>query len=190
MESSTQQWLAAIMETVESYRRMIDATVEQLTDAELRARPAPHINSVAILLRHMGGNLKSRWTDFLTTDGEKLDRDRDSEFQDWPGDRDSLLKFFDAGWCCLIKAIQQISDANINQKITIRGEPHTLQQAVTRSITHLSYHVGQIAMVARMVHHGPWKWLTIAPGESQTHNQKTWGTEASRGTFGRTSSET
>ncbi len=177
-------WIDAAAETISSYRRMIDATVEQLSDAELHARPAPNINSVAIILRHLGSNLRSRWTDFLTTDGEKPDRDRDSEFLDWDGNRESLVAHFDAGWDALTSAMQQIDDSNISHPIYIRGERHTIPQALTRSITHVTYHVGQIAMVARMVHDGEWRWLTIPPGESAQHNERTWGTTASRSIFG------
>lgn len=177
-------WLVAIAETVSSYRRMIDATVEQLSDAELFARPRTDLNSVAVLLRHLGGNLQSRWTDFLTTDGEKESRDRDREFQDWQGDRDSLIAYFDQGWVALTSAIQQIDKSNLDQKICIRGEEHTIPQALARSVTHIAYHVGQIAIIGRMVHDGDWHWLTIAPGQSQKHNQATWGTSRSRSVFG------
>ncbi len=187
--SSSKAWVDAAANTVASYRRMLDATVEQLTDVELHARPAPNINSVAIILRHLGGNLRSRWTDFLTTDGEKPDRDRDTEFLDWDGDRDSLIAHLDAGWDALTSAIQQIDDSNINQKIDIRGEPHTIPQALTRSITHLAYHVGQIAIVARMVHDGEWRWSTIQPGQSTQHNERTWGTNESRSIFGKDANE-
>ena len=181
--SNTTLWLNTIHSTVVSYRCMIDATTEQLTDAELFTRPAPDINSVAIILRHLGGNLASRWTEFMTTDGEKPNRDRDSEFLDWEGDRDSLIGHFSAGWDALLQAIESIDDDNIDTTIYIRGEPHSIPQALTRSVTHLTYHVGQIAMVARMVHCGDWKWLTIAPGLSAKHNVKTWGTADSRSIF-------
>ena len=170
-------------ETVSSYRRMIDATINQLTDAELCARPTPDVNSVAVILRHLGGNLRSRWTDFMTTDGEKPDRDRDSEFLDWDGDRNSLLQYFDSGWDAIVSALETIDDKNIDTTIHIRGEPHSIPQALARSVAHLTYHVGQIAMIARMVHDGDWQWLTIAPGSSAEHNNKTWGTEASRSIF-------
>jgi hypothetical protein len=177
-------WLEAAKESVASYRRMIDAALAQLSDEELRAHPADGINSIAVILRHLGGNLASRWTHFLTTDGEKPDRDRDREFLDWEGDRASLITHFDKGWSCLTTALGQISDDNIGTPIFIRGEQHTIPQAITRSINHLAYHVGQIMLVARMVHHGDWKWLTISPGASQTHNQQSWGTAASRGIAG------
>lgn len=181
--SNVTTWLYPIHETVTSYRRMIDATLDQLTDAELFARPAPDINSVAVILRHLGGNLRSRWTDFITTDGEKPDRDRDREFLDWDGDRISLIQYFNSGWDALLGALESIDEENIAATIHIRGEPHTIPQAITRSVTHVSYHVGQIAIIARMVHDGEWRWLTIAPGSSAEHNAKTWGTVASRSIF-------
>ena len=162
---------------------MIDATIDQLTDAELFARPALGINSVAVILRHLGGNLRSRWTDYMTTDGEKPDRDRETEFLDWDGDRNSLIQHFNSGYDALLSALASIDDKNIDTTIHIRGEPHTIPQALTRSVTHLTYHVGQIAMTARMVHTGDWRWLTIAPGSSAEHNDKTWGTNASRSIF-------
>lgn len=176
-------WLSAIRETVTSYRRMIDGTVVQLTDEELFQRPANGLNSVAVLLRHLGGNLQSRWTDFLTTDGEKPDRNRDAEFQDWEGDRRSLLEYFDAGWAAFETALDSIDEATISRSITIRGESHSVPQAVCRSITHVTYHVGQISLVAHLVHDGDWNWLTIAPGQSVNHNQNTWGSSESRGVF-------
>jgi uncharacterized damage-inducible protein DinB len=177
-------WLEATNETLASYRRMIDAAIEQLSDAELWQRPTEGVNSVAIILRHLGGNLQSRWTDFLTTDGEKPDRNRDQEFVDWQGDRASLLAYFDQGWSCLTAAIDQLNDATLTTQITIRGEVHTIPQALGRSITHIAYHAGQIVMIARIVHAGQWKWLTIAPGESQQHNERTWGRASSRGAMG------
>jgi len=188
--SPTTLWLDATRDTIQSYRRMIDGAVEQLTDEELFRRPAPEVNSVAVILRHLGGNLKSRWTDFLTTDGEKPDRDRDREFMDWEGDRQSLLAHFDEGWQALISALDSINEENIEDRITIRGKEHSIPQAIERSVTHLAYHVGQIVMIARTVHQGEWRWLTIAPGGSGEHNASPWGTSASRGATGDASQET
>ena len=177
----TPLWLSAIRETLAGYRRLIDGVVEQLSDDELFKKPADGINSVAILLRHLGGNLRSRWTDFLTTDGEKPDRNRDAEFMEWDGDRQSLTAYFDQGWRLLESALETIDEKNAGETIYIRGEPHTVAQALARSVTHVAYHTGQIAMIARMVHQGEWKWLTIAPGGSATFNTTTWGTAAARG---------
>src|SRR6478735_10673967 len=91
-------WINAVLETIDSHRRLVDGALKQLKDEEFFRRPATSINSIASILRHLGGNLLSRWTDFLTTDGEKPSRNRDSEFEDWPGDRASLMAFFDSGW--------------------------------------------------------------------------------------------
>lgn len=178
-------WLNATIEIIDGYRRMIDAAVAQLDDDELRRRPADGINSVAVILRHVGGNLQSRWTDFLTTDGEKASRNRDAEFEDWPGDRKSLLEYFDAGWQTMRASLTSLSAADLQNSVAIRGEKHTVQQAIQHSLTHTAYHVGQIMLVSRLVHSGTWKWLTIPPGGSAQHNQKTWGTSASRGVSGK-----
>ena len=184
MEQNLSIWMDAVRETVASYRRMIDGCLAQLSDEEMNRRPAPEINSVAIILRHLGGNLRSRWTDFLTTDGEKPYRDRETEFLSWEGDRRSLMQYFESGWSALTSALDSIDEANVTTQITIRGESHTVPQAIERSITHLAYHVGQIAIIARLVHEGSWQWQTIAPGKSKDHNDSTWGTAASRGAFG------
>jgi hypothetical protein len=148
------------------------------------------MNSVATILRHLGGNLQSRWTDFLTTDGEKPSRNRDSEFEDWPGDRNSLLAFFETGWQTCRSTIELLTTEDLAKSVTIRGEAHTVPQAIERSITHTAYHVGQIMLISRIVHDGSWQWLTIKPGGSQQHNEQTWGTPASRGAAGKTSGQT
>ena len=176
-------WIQGIQATIVSYRRMIDATTEQLTDEEFFKRPAPEFNSVANLLRHLGGNLQSRWTDFLTTDGEKLDRNRDLEFADWKGDRQSLLEYFDRGWQALENATAEIDESNACATISIRGESHTVVQALLRSVTHITYHVGQISLVARLIHQGEWNWLTVPPGASSEFNQANWGRASSRAIF-------
>lgn len=141
------------------------------------------MESKPFILRHLGGNLLSRWTDFLTTDGEKPDRNRDNEFLDWDGDRQSLMSYFDSGWGALEAAIESLNDDTLEQHIQIRGESHTIPQALIRSITHITYHVGQIAIVARQVHNGDWQWLTVSPGNSSQFNKQTWGTSASRSIF-------
>lgn len=168
-------WMKATMKTVESYRKMIDGSIAQLSDAELFARPRSDINSVAVILRHLGGNLLSRWTDFFTTDGEKPDRDRDREFTEWEGDRDSLIAYFNSGWGRLTDTLAQIDASNGNHTVVLRGEAHSVAEAIMRALTHISYHVGQIVLISRMVHDGDWRWLTIKPGESQQFNQDTWG---------------
>src|SRR5882672_3389621 len=133
-------WINASIETIGSHRRLIDGALQQLTDEELFKRPAVGINSVGIILRHLGGNLLSRWTDFLTTDGEKPSRNRDSEFEDWPGDRASLLAFFDSGWQVWRKSIESLTADDLMKTVTIRGEPHSVPLAIERSLTLTAYH--------------------------------------------------
>lgn len=177
-------WLAAVLETLDSHRRLLDGALQQLTYEEHTRRPAEGINSIAVILRHLGGNLLSRWTDFLTTDGEKPARNRDGEFEDWSEDRASLMAFFDKGWQTCRQSIESLTAEDLTKTVTIRGEQHTVPQAIERSLTHTAYHVGQIMLLARLVHSGEWQWLTIPPGGTREHNAQTWGTAASRGAAG------
>jgi hypothetical protein len=179
------RWKTATIEAIDGYRRMIDGAVKQLSDEEFVRRPTDGINSVAVILRHLGGNLLSRWTEFLTADGEKPNRNRDSEFEDWPGDHASLLAFFDSGWKACRDSIAALTANDMTKSVEIRGEKHSVPQAIERSLTHTAYHVGQIMLIARIVHDGSWQWLTIKPGGSQQHNQQTWGTAAARSVSGR-----
>ncbi len=182
---SSDLWIKAVLETIDSHRRLIDGAVQQLSDDEFIRRPAEGINSVANILNHLGGNLLSRWTDFLTTDGEKPSRSRDLEFEDWPGDRVSLMNLFNSGWQCWRRSIESLTTEDMAKTVLIRGEPHSVPLAIERSLTHTAYHVGQIMLIARLIHEGEWNWLTIRPGGSQQHNQQTWGTAASRGAAGK-----
>ena len=182
MDSSP--WIRASIESLDGYRRLIDGATQQLKNEEFFRRPADGINSVAVILRHIGGNLQSRWVDFLTTDGEKPSRNRDAEFEDWTSDRASLMAFFEKGWQVCRGSIEALTDADLAKTVTIRGEPHSVPLAIQRSLTHTAYHVGQIMLIARSIHDGDWNWLTIKPGGSQQHNQQTWGTAASRGAAG------
>jgi hypothetical protein len=123
---------------------------------------------VAIIVKHLAGNLKSRWTDFLTSDGDKPWRDRDGEFLIGPDDtRARLVAAWEEGWAALSGTLSTLGEADILKPITIRGEKHTVLQAIQRSLGHVSYHVGQILYVARLVNEGPWQWITIPPGQSQ-----------------------
>ena len=179
-------WQQQAISTLDGYYRMIVASTSQLSDDQLFQKPKPGFNSVANLLRHLGGNLRSRWTDFLTTDGEKPDRNRDSEFEDWDGDRESLIAFFNDGWSRFRQTLESLGERDLQATILIRGENHSVSQAILRSLTHVAYHVGQINLVARMIHDDDktWNWMTIQPGQSKTFNESTWGTSKSRGIAG------
>ena len=168
-------WKEATHDTASSYRRQILTAASQLSDEEFFRRPAPGFNSVAIIVRHLAGNMKSRWTDFLDSDGEKPDRNRDAEFEDWPGDRASLMQYFEEGWAQLMAAIDTIDAPMLQRMIVIRGELHSIPLAFSRSLAHAASHAGQIVMLARMMHHGEWRWLSIQPGMSEQYNQTNWG---------------
>ena len=147
-------------------REYAERAVEQMPAGDLAWRPDERGNSVSMLMRHLGGNLRSRFTDFLTTDGEKPDRDRDSEFRNDVDDKDAVLAKWSAGWACLDHALADLGPADLHRTITIRGEPHTVLQALLRAVTHTNYHVGQIVDLAR-TRTADWQTLSMPrpPGE-------------------------
>ena len=141
----------------------------QVSDEDFFATFGEFSNSLAIIVKHMAGNMRSRWTDFLTSDGEKPDRFRDTEFElDDADSREALLERWEAGWACLFETLDQLSTDDLTSTVHIRGEPHTVIQAVNRQLTHYAYHVGQIVMLARHFAGDEWKWLSIPPGQSAT----------------------
>ena len=127
-------------------------------------------NSIAIVVKHMAGNMRSRWTDFLTSDGEKPDRNRDSEFESPATTREELLKQWDAGWSHVFSALEPLSGADITRTVTIRTEPHSVMQAINRQIAHYSYHVGQIVYLAKHFAGDHWIPLTIPKRKSADFN--------------------
>lgn len=152
------------------YKALAERSVDQLSGEEIRVRSGDG-NSVATLLQHLGGNLRSRFTDFLTGDGEKSWRDREAEFVDASMSRESLMAQWEDGWRALTTALDQLSDEMIEQPVTIRGVPLSVIEALTRSLAHTSYHVGQIVLIARGIRGADWQFLSIAPGGSAAYNQ-------------------
>jgi uncharacterized damage-inducible protein DinB len=154
-------------------KALADQAQQQLSDERFFARPGEHSNSVAIIIKHIAGNLVSRWTDFLTTDGDKASRDRDAEFVIGPDDtRARLLAQWDQAFTIFDQAMANLQESDWLRTITIRGEPHSVLQAIHRSLTHTSYHVGQIAYLSRLLVTDDWKWITIPPGQSRAHTRK------------------
>lgn len=153
-------------------RRLADRTLDQLPP-EAWTSPAPGgVNPIGVLVKHMAGNLRSRFTDFLTTDGEKPDRNRDGEFELGPDDTpDALRARWDAGWTILFDAVDPLTDDDLDRVVLIRGEELTVRQALLRQLTHYSYHVGQLVQLARMARGDDWTWLSVPPGESRGFNQ-------------------
>jgi hypothetical protein len=168
-------FLAAILNAFEANKRLADRAIEQVPDDKLHAALDAHTNSIAVIMKHVAGNLLSRWTDFLSADGEKPWRNRDEEFLDSFGSRVELLEFWERGWACLRTTLQGLKSADLEKTVTIRGEPHSVPLALERSLGHTCYHIGQIVQVAR-IHAGPqWNTLTIPRGGSEQFNKSNWG---------------
>lgn len=159
---------------VREFRRMkglADAAMEQVGDAQFFAAPVEGDNSVAVIVKHVAGNLISRWTDFLTADGEKPGRNRDLEFEITAEDtRTRLLAQWEQGWATLFGALQPLGFGDLERQITIRGEPLSVLQAINRQLTHYAYHVGQIVYVAKHYRGPAWRSLSIPKGQSQAFN--------------------
>ncbi|MEO8370757.1 MAG: DUF1572 domain-containing protein [Candidatus Solibacter sp.] len=150
------------------YKKLAEEAMAQVTDEELTATLDNEMNSIALVVKHMAGNMRSRWTDFLTTDGEKPDRQRDSEFVEPFTSRAELMKQWEAGWDYVWRALGNLTDADMERVVTIRGERHSVMQAINRQLAHYPYHVGQIVMLAKHFRSEQWKSLTIP--KKKTHN--------------------
>lgn len=149
-------------------KRLAGRGIEQLTDDQLFAQLDPEANSIAVLMKHMAGNMRSRWTDFLTTDGEKPDRNRDGEFEMEPGTtRATVLEWWEDGWRRVFDAIQPLTPDDLQRTVAIRAEPHTVVQAINRQLTHYGQHVGQIILLAKHLRGEDWRTLSIARGQSK-----------------------
>lgn len=158
-----------------SSKGLVDRAVAQLTDDKLRSALDENTNSIAVIMKHTAGNLLSRWTDFLTSDGEKPWRDRDDEFVDSFTTRDELLAYWESGWQRLFDALSALTPDDLGKTVTIRGEPHSVPLAIQRSLAHCGYHTGQIVLIARILAGDRWDTLTIPRGASAGFNQRVWG---------------
>ena len=154
------------------YKKLAERAMEQITDEQLFVSLDDEANSIAIVVKHMAGNMRSRWTDFLTTDGEKPDRDRDTEFVDPPATREALLNVWEDGWTRVFRALEPLSDADLGRTVTIRGEPHSVMQAVNRQVAHYAHHVGQIVLLAKHFAHDHWQSLSVPRNRSAEFNQR------------------
>ena len=156
----TTSYLEDSLAVLRQYKNMVERAISQIDDAALTRALDPDSNSIAVIMKHMAGNMRSRWTDFLTTDGEKPDRDRDSEFELPPPTRAGLMKMWEEGWQRVFSAIEPLTDADLPRVITIRGEKHSVTQAINRQIAHYAYHVGQVVYLAK--HFQQEKWQTLS----------------------------
>ncbi len=157
----TTSYLADALQVFRNYKSLAERAMEQVSDRDLYATLDGEMNSIAIIAKHMAGNMRSRWTDFLTTDGEKPDRRRDGEFEDAPSTRQELMAMWEAGWQCVFTALAPLTDADLGRAVTIRAEPHSVMQAINRQMAHYSYHTGQIVLMAKHFASEGWQSLTI-----------------------------
>src|ERR1700719_1043698 len=169
----TPSYIKDAMELFRYYKRLGERGIEQCPDEGLFSTLDPESNSIAIIVKHMAGNARSRWTDFLTTDGEKPDRNRDSEFEDPPRNRAELIAIWEQGWKIFFDALEPLTEADLARTITIRSEPHSVMQAINRQIAHYSYHIGQIGFLAKhfaAASTGNWTALTVPRNKSKQFN--------------------
>jgi hypothetical protein len=162
------------------YKGLAERAMGQVSDEELLTVLDGEMNSIALIVKHMAGNMRSRWTDFLTSDGEKPNRNRDSEFVDPPVSREDLLGVWEDGWNRLFAAIEPLSDADLSRKVMIRGEAHSVMQAINRQVAHLAYHCGQIVLLAKHFKSSEWRSLSVPRGESEEFNRRVLAGEASQ----------
>jgi hypothetical protein len=176
----TTSYLKDATEVFRYYKRLGERAVEQVPEDLLFSALDAESNSIAIIVKHLAGNLRSRWTDFLTTDGEKPDRNRDAEFEAPPASRAEVLALWEGGWKVVFDALAPLAESDLSRTIQIRGEAHSVMQAINRSITHTAYHVGQITCLAKHFAGSAWKPLTVPRGRSAEFNARVASGKASQ----------
>ncbi len=163
--------LESIIVLFEYYKSLGEKTFAQVPDEGLFWSPHPEANSIATLVKHLWGNMLSRWTDFLHSDGEKEWRDRDGEFESGDiTDRETLLRYWEEGWQCLLDALGALEPDDLDKTIVIRGEPHGVLQAIDRQLAHYAYHVGQVVFLGKLYAGDQWQSLSIPKGKSKAFN--------------------
>ena len=162
------------------YKGLADRAMEQVRDEDLFTVLDSEANSIAVVVKHMAGNMLSRWTDFLTSDGEKPNRNRDNEFLDPPATREALMKMWESGWECMFAALEPLTDADLSRTVTIRGEAHSVTQAINRQVAHYCYHVGQIVLLAKHFACDHWQSLSVPRNQSAQFNRQVEAGEASQ----------
>jgi hypothetical protein len=173
MNNIAAHYLDEARRQMRGYKRLAEGAVAQVKDDEFFVTLDPESNSIAILLKHMAGNMRSRFTDFLTSDGEKPDRRRDQEFEIGPGTtRAEVMRWWEGGWSRVFAAFDSLKPEDVMRTVTIRGEPHTVLQAINRQIAHYAHHIGQVLFLAKHFRSAEWKSLSIPRGKSEEYNRK------------------
>lgn len=167
-----ENYLASTKKQFQYYKLLGDSTFAQLEEADIFWKYRPENNSIAIIVKHLHGNMLSRWTSFLTADGEKVWRNRDGEFLEDIKNKTELLAKWEEGWACLFAALDTVTKDNFDTLVYIRNMGHTILEAVNRQMTHYAYHVGQIVFIGTLIKGKDWKSLSIPKGQSATYNKE------------------
>ena len=171
-EALAEEYLAEAIASFRAYKKLADKAIAQVTDEELFVKLDEESNSIAVVMKHLAGNMFSRWSDFLTSDGEKPDRNRDMEFViESNTTRDDVISYWERGWKCVFDAIEPLTPADFTRRVTIRGQEHTIVQAINRQLSHYSYHIGQIAFLAKHFRSSEWQSLSIPKNRSAAFNK-------------------
>lgn len=176
-------YLSSSIKQFEYYKSLGDKTINQLSIEELKQEFVKESNSISIIVKHIVGNMLSRWTNFLTEDGEKEWRHRDTEFVDTFETKDALVDYWNKGWSCLFKAIKPLNNKDLERIIYIRNQGHTVTEAINRQLAHYSYHIGQIVFLGKLLKGTDWVSLSIPKGNSVTYNQEKFSKEKGRRHF-------
>jgi hypothetical protein len=179
----TTDYLESVRKQFEYYKMLGDKTFSQLQDDKLFWQYNEDSNSIATIVKHLWGNMLSRWTDFLTTDGEKEFRNRDAEFENDIESREELLAKWNEGWDCLFKAINSLTTDDLDKIIYIRNQGHTVTEAINRQLAHYPYHIGQIVFIGKMLSENGWNSLSIPRGNSKAFNDNKFSQPKQRGHF-------
>ncbi len=176
-------FLSSSIKQFQYYKSLGEKTIEQLSDEQLFWQPDSEANSIAIIVKHLVGNMLSRWTNFLTEDGEKSWRNRDDEFLNDFENRSDVQRTWEKGWACLFEALEQVTEENIDQLVYIRNQGHTITEAVNRQLCHYAYHVGQIVYIGRILRKEQWKSLSIPKNASRNYNAEKFRKEKGKRHF-------
>ena len=176
-------YLPSIIKQFKYYKSLGDKTIERLSNDELKHEFVDGTNSISIIIKHLVGNMLSRWTNFLTEDGEKEWRHRDNEFKDTFENKEDLLLFWNKGWACLFEAITPLDPEDLERIIYIRNQGHTVTEAINRQLAHYSYHIGQLVFLGKLLKENDWVSLSIPKGKSKTYNQEKFVKEKGRRHF-------
>lgn len=168
-------FLDSVIKRLNYYKDLGDKTLAQLNVEQLHWQPAGEPNSIYLIIKHLSGNMLSRWTNFLTTDGEKPERNRDNEFEEDAASQEEVLETWEKGWKCMMDTLQSLQPGDLEKTVNIRNEPHIVLDAINRQLSHVPYHVGQIVYIGKMIQKESWQSLSIPKGKSQDFNKEKFG---------------